>query len=262
MSYILASITPQASEPGRWGISVGKAIGVLLGIGLLFLLIVLVAQRVSIIGSGNYVTLNPALASRAISVAVPKLSADYQADEAAADAKYKGKRLVVEGQVAGVDRGFLDGAFVLLSTFGEFEAVHADIRAEYQSEAASLRRGQLVTLDCEGAGIVMGSPFLMNCSIPISAERHVTTPTLIFTAPAAYSAEARKSKLEGSVDVRLLVDENGNPHNVTVVHGLGMGLDEAAVEAVKQYKFTPAVDASTGIAVAAQMSIRLQFHLN
>jgi len=59
----------------------------------------------------------------------------------------------------------------------------------------------------------------------------------------------------------LLVDENGNPQNVTVVRSLGMGLDESAREAVKHYKFKPAVDQRTGKAVPAMMKIGLQFRL-
>lgn len=263
MSYILASIHSAGECAGEDGeISVVKAFGVALGIGLLFLLIPFIAQRMHSPSSGNELALNLAPAAQAIAVTVPKLCADYHGDEIAADARYKGKRLVVEGQVASVDQGLFDNEFLLLSTFGEFEAVHADIRAEYQSAAARLGKGQLITLDCEGAGIVMGNPFLMNCKIPELAEERVAMPTLLFTEPAVYSSEARRNKLQGSVDITLLVDENGNPKNVKVVHALGQGLDESAVEAVKHYRFKPAVDENTGRAVPARMSIRLQFHLN
>lgn len=240
----------------------GKVLAIAVGIGLLFLLIPFMAQRMPSYISGNYVALDQAPTPQAIAVTVPKLCADYHAGEVAANAQYKGKRLVVEGQVASADLGLLDKEFVLLSTFGEFEAVHADIKAEYQSEAARLHRGQLITLDCEGAGIVMGNPFLMNCSIPESAEERVTMPTLIFTEPALYSAAARQKKLQGSVDITLLVDKDGNPQNVKVLHVLGEGLDEAAVEAVEHYRFKPAIDKNTGRAVAAEMSISLRFHLN
>jgi len=241
---------------------VGKAFGVVFGIGLISLLGVFVALRVPDRFLHDPVALEAAHAPRAIAVSVPKLCADYQADEEGADNLYNGKRLFVEGQVANSNGGSIDGEFVSLSTFGEFEAVHAYIKAEYRPEAAKLRTGQILTLDCEGAGMVMGNRFLMNCSFSSPTERHVTVPTLISTVPAAYSAEARKNKLQGPVEIQLLVDENGNPRNVEVVHSLGMGLDESAVEAVKHYKFKPAVDESTGKVVTARMNISLQFHLN
>jgi periplasmic protein TonB len=40
--------------------------------------------------------------------------------------------------------------------------------------------------------------------------------------------------------VALVVDAQGLPQNVRVAQHLGMGLDERAVEAVKQYRFKPA----------------------
>jgi TonB family protein len=54
-----------------------------------------------------------------------------------------------------------------------------------------------------------------------------------------YSTEARNAKLEGVVTVYYEVDTNGHPRNVKAIRGLGLGLDENAVEAVKQWRFNP-----------------------
>jgi len=67
-----------------------------------------------------------------------------------------------------------------------------------------------------------------------------TAPIPIYQVEPEFSAKARKAKKGGVVTVRMLVDKQGLPQNVHVVHGVGMGLDEKAVEAVKQYKFRPA----------------------
>jgi len=52
-----------------------------------------------------------------------------------------------------------------------------------------------------------------------------------------YSDEARKAKVQGVVLLRIEVSPEGKPQNIVLVHGLGLGLDERAIDAVKQWKF-------------------------
>lgn len=68
----------------------------------------------------------------------------------------------------------------------------------------------------------------------------VRKPELIFQPEAEFSEEARKARFSGNVEVYLWVDEQGNPSHIRVAHGVGMGLDEKALEAVRQYRFKPA----------------------
>ena len=68
----------------------------------------------------------------------------------------------------------------------------------------------------------------------------VQAPSLLYSIEPEFSEEARKAKFSGNVQVYLWVDEHGMPSHVRVVRGVGMGLDEKAVEAVRQYKFKPA----------------------
>jgi TonB family protein len=55
-----------------------------------------------------------------------------------------------------------------------------------------------------------------------------------------YSDEARKQKLQGTVMLRVLVGADGRVHEVQVTRGLGLGLDENAVSAVRAWQFVPA----------------------
>lgn len=55
-----------------------------------------------------------------------------------------------------------------------------------------------------------------------------------------YSDEARKQKLQGTVMLRVLVGADGRVHDVQVTRGLGLGLDENAVSAVRGWQFIPA----------------------
>lgn len=69
----------------------------------------------------------------------------------------------------------------------------------------------------------------------------ISAPAVLFSPEAEYSAEARQAHLQGNCLVSLVVDAQGIPQNVHIVRGLGKGLDEKAVEAVKRYRFKPAV---------------------
>jgi len=87
----------------------------------------------------------------------------------------------------------------------------------------------------------------------------VTGPIPIYEPEPVYTAEAKKAKFMGIVTVGIIVDKNGMPQNVHVTRGVGMGLDEKAVEAVKLYKFKPAME--NGKPVAVYMNIEVNFEI-
>jgi len=87
----------------------------------------------------------------------------------------------------------------------------------------------------------------------------VSSPILVTQVEPEFSEEARKAKFQGLVTVTLVVDSNGDPKNVRVLRGVGMGLDEKAVEAVRQYKFKPAME--NGKPVAVQLNVEVNFQI-
>lgn len=87
----------------------------------------------------------------------------------------------------------------------------------------------------------------------------VSAPVLIFSVEPEFSEEARKAKVAGNVLVNLWVDTNGLPSHVHVIRGVGMGLDEKAVEAVKQYKFKPAME--NGKPVLVELNVEVNFQI-
>ena len=70
---------------------------------------------------------------------------------------------------------------------------------------------------------------------------HISAPEVKHRVPAQYTDEAKRANYEGVCLIGLIVNAQGNPVNVHVVRPLGMGLDEKAIEAIKQYKFKPAM---------------------
>ncbi len=87
----------------------------------------------------------------------------------------------------------------------------------------------------------------------------VSAPRALSTPDPEYSEEARKAKYQGTVVLWLIVDQNGHPQQVRVARSLGMGLDQKAIEAVKQWKFEPAM--KDGKPVAVQINVEVNFRL-
>jgi TonB family protein len=78
-------------------------------------------------------------------------------------------------------------------------------------------------------------------------------------AEARFSDEAIHAKQGGSCIISFLVDEHGMPQDFLVVQGLGYGLTEKALEAVRQYRFKPAM--KDGQPVRTTLSVAIDFHL-
>jgi bla regulator protein blaR1 len=87
----------------------------------------------------------------------------------------------------------------------------------------------------------------------------VSAPKLVFAADPVFTEEAKRAKYQGVCVIALIVDTEGNPQRVQVVRHLGMGLDKKAVEAVKQYRFKPAM--RNGEPVAVEVNIEVNFRL-
>lgn len=87
----------------------------------------------------------------------------------------------------------------------------------------------------------------------------VSKPEVLYMVEPEFSEEARKAKVSGDVMVYLWIDERGLPSHVRVVQGIGMGLDERAVNAVKQYRFKPAME--NGKPVTVEMYVQVDFHI-
>jgi len=87
----------------------------------------------------------------------------------------------------------------------------------------------------------------------------VTAPRLIYGPEPEFSDEARKAKYQGTVVLWLVVGADGRTHDIRVQQSLGMGLDEKAIEAIRQWKFEPG--RKDGIPVAVQVDIEVNFHL-
>ena len=87
----------------------------------------------------------------------------------------------------------------------------------------------------------------------------ISAPTAISAPDPDYTEEARRAKKQGTCVLWLIVDSAGHPRDIRVARGLGFGLDAKAVEAVKQWRFQPAL--KDGHPVDVQISVEVEFHL-
>jgi TonB family protein len=87
----------------------------------------------------------------------------------------------------------------------------------------------------------------------------VTAPKVTYAPDPRYSEQARAAHYEGSVVLWLVVDTKGLPQEVKVQRSLGMGLDEEAIKAVKQWRFQPAT--KDGKPVPVMINVQVNFRL-
>jgi periplasmic protein TonB len=79
---------------------------------------------------------------------------------------------------------------------------------------------------------------------PAEATRltaEMTRPVPIHQVQPRYTEAARRAGVQGVVILEAIIDERGTVSNVRVLRGLPMGLEKEAVEAVKQWRYRPAM---------------------
>lgn len=95
-------------------------------------------------------------------------------------------------------------------------------------------------------------------SLPIPADEYLVSrmPILLSEVRIPYPEEARRAGVEGPVIMDLLIDLNGIVRKVDLVSGPGYGLNEAATQAIKNFKFQPAQVDQQAVAVRIRYSYR------
>src|ERR1700683_2725680 len=92
-------------------------------------------------------------------------------------------------------------------------------------------------------------------------------PDLLTQAPAViarcaprYTRDAQRDGIEGTVVLYIQVYPDGRAHNVKVQSSLGSGLDEKALEAVKQWRFRPGTKYGKPVVVPARIEGKCRLH--
>lgn len=85
----------------------------------------------------------------------------------------------------------------------------------------------------------------------------VTPPRAIYTPDPKYPKEAASQHIEGVSRLGMVIDTTGTPGNIAILQPLGMGLDEQAILALKQWKFKPST--KNGQPVRVQINVEIPF---
>jgi len=88
----------------------------------------------------------------------------------------------------------------------------------------------------------------------------VSAPRILYRVEPEFSEEARKNKWQGVVLLRVIIGADGLPKNIKVQRALGMGLDEKAVEAVKQWRFKPGQRDGKPVPVVVSMEVSFRLY--
>ncbi|HEY7499358.1 MAG TPA: energy transducer TonB [Vicinamibacterales bacterium] len=93
---------------------------------------------------------------------------------------------------------------------------------------------------------------------PYRAGSGITAPELLREVKPDYTEEARRRALSGEVVLEIVVQSDGRVGAVKVLRGLGGGLDQRAVEAVRQWRFSPARRLGTPVDVLVEVAVEFR----
>jgi TonB family protein len=106
----------------------------------------------------------------------------------------------------------------------------------------------------QGAGIGPGSGGGTGGG-PYQPGSGIAPPTLQREVKALYTDEARRRVIEGDVVLEIVVRRDGSVGNVRVLHTLGAGLEQKAIDAVRQWRFGPATRQGVPVDVVVEVSV-------
>ncbi len=90
---------------------------------------------------------------------------------------------------------------------------------------------------------------------PFRPGSGITPPTLDREVKPTYTDEGRRRVIEGDVVMEIVVRRDGSVGDVRVLRSLGAGLDQRAIAAVKQWRFTPARRLGSAVDVLVEVAV-------
>lgn len=100
-----------------------------------------------------------------VTISAVELGRAYEESPATAQEEYGKRRLRVTGTVTNVTTDFADHAVIKMRGPSELVDLHFTLLEEAKEQAQKVRKGSEVTLLCEGATLVIGSPTLDGCML-------------------------------------------------------------------------------------------------
>jgi TonB family protein len=86
----------------------------------------------------------------------------------------------------------------------------------------------------------------------------IEPPKLLQEVKPNYTEEARLKHLEGEVVLEIVVRRDGSVGDLRILRGLGGGLNDRALQAVRQWRFSPAKRLSSPVDVIVEVSVEFK----
>jgi|GEM_PF-1830488 len=97
---------------------------------------------------------------------------------------------------------------------------------------------------------------------PVAWGEVTQFPRVAKEIKATFPAEAKKAGVDGAVVADILIDRLGKVRHVEIISGPGYGLNESALEALKQFEFHPAKKGEQSVAVKIRYTYRFKLGVN
>jgi protein TonB len=109
----------------------------------------------------------------------------------------------------------------------------------------------------DGSGIGDGSGGGMGGG-PYRPGSGITPPQLVKEVKADYTEEARRRSIEGEVLLEIVVRRDGSVGDVRLINGLPSGLNDRAIAAVRQWRFSPAHRLGQAVDVIVEVAVQFK----
>ena len=157
----------------------------------------------------------------------------------------------------------LGAKFVIIGSFAKYpQGIGVSLSATSSNDSSSLPgvTNGLVPFTDEIAALSSDPIPSPKNGILRGGTAGTTIPTCVHCPTPAYSDKARAAKFQGAIVLEVVVNADGQIGQIKVLKGVGLGLDESAIKAVKNWKLKPALGPD-GNPVAVLVPIEVTFRL-
>jgi protein TonB len=144
------------------------------------------------------------------------------------------------------------------SRIGDLTQTSGDIDSRGSGRGGGVGSGAGTGLgDGDGSGIGQGSGGGTGGG-PFRPGSGIDPPRLLREVPADYTESARQRGITGDVLLEIVVRRDGSVGEVKILQGLGLGLNERAVQAVRQWRFSAARRQGNPVDVIVEVAVEFR----
>jgi protein TonB len=123
-------------------------------------------------------------------------------------------------------------------------------------DVPGVQSGVVGGIDLPGQGLqVEAPPPPPTPREPMRLHSGMQPPQKIVNVPPRYPATAQAARIEGLVVLDAVIDATGRVNDVRVIHSIRL-LDQAAIDAVRQWRFTPTLLNGEPVSILLTVSVR------